>query len=282
MKNFLFYNTSKSGFSFQGDLLETIQTPYQKIDIIKTPDMGIMLCLDDYIMVTQVDEHQYHELIVHPSCILLKKYENALIIGGGDGFCCKEVIKYPFDNIIQIEIDEMVSKISQKYFHKELGSTFDNPIVKFLFQDALAFFPSKIKFDYISLDLNDPVQEGMHSHPLYSLEFYKKCSDSLNYDGFLAVQIGCPYTFNKHFTQNLQWLREIFPFVEVYGQYMRCYGTYQYFAKCSFQKMDINNEQIKQKMINFNLLNLKLYNPEYYKGLTQHSNEILNIIRDIK
>lgn len=282
MQNFFFHNTSKSGFSFQGELLESVQTPYQKIDIIKTPDMGIMLCLDDYIMVTQEDEHQYHELIVHPSCLSLKKYENALIIGGGDGLCCEEVIKYPFIKIIQIEIDEMVSKISQKYFHKELCGVFYNSRVEFLFQDALTFFPSSTLFDYISLDLNDPVQEGMHSHPLYTKTFYKTCADSLDYDGFMAVQIGCPYTFTKHFSQNLQWLKEIFPFVEVYGQYMRCYGTYQYFAKCSFQKNCISNEQVEQKMINFNLLNLKLYNPQYYQGLTMHSNEILDIIKKIK
>ena len=281
MQSFSFHNTSKSGFSFQGELLETIQTPYQKIDIIKTPDMGIMLCLDNYIMVTQADEHQYHELIVHPACLLLKKYKNALIIGGGDGLCCEEVSKYPFENIIQIEIDEMVSQISKKYFHKELCGVFNDSRVKFLFQDALTFFPSNTKFDYISLDLNDPVQEGMHSHPLYSQKFYKTCSDSLDIDGFLIVQIGCPYTFTQHFTQNLQWLKEIFPFIEVYGQYMRCYGTYQYFAKCSFKNINANNKQIKHKMNKFNLLNLKLYNPEYYQGLKQHSNEILSIIGKI-
>ena len=282
MKNFFFHNTSKSGFSFQGELLETIQTPYQKIDIINTPDMGIMLCLDDYIMVTQADEHQYHELIVHPSCLSLKRYENALIIGGGDGLCCEEVSKYPFENIVQIEIDEMVSKISQKYFNKELGGIFENTKVNFLFQDALTFFPSNTKFDYISLDLNDPVQEGMHSHSLYSQKFYKTCADSLDFNGFLAVQIGCPYTFTSHFTQNIKWLKDTFSFVEVYGQYMRCYGTYQYFAKCSFQQINVTNEQIKQKMINLNLSDFKLYNPDYYQGLTQHSNEILDIMKKIK
>lgn len=280
MQRFYFKSSPFTGFFWDGILLEEVNSDYQNIKVISHPEMGNTLILDDYIMVTQKDEYQYHELITHPNCLQLKHWNKALIIGGGDGLCAEEVLKYPFNEVTLVEIDQTVSEISKKYFNNELKSTFENPRFNGLYQDALKFFPNNDKFDFIALDLNDPAEEFMHSHPLYSGDFYQSCKQSLSKDGIMVVQIGCPYLFTKHFQYNLKLLKSMFKHVAVYGQYMRCYGTYQFFAACSdhvfIDKPDF--EIITQNLKNIGLSHLKLYNINMHKGMLMHNNEIIEIM----
>jgi spermidine synthase len=179
-----------------------------------------------------------------------------------------------------VEIDKAVSDMAEKYFKSGLNNTFQNPRFKCLYQDALTFFPTTEKYNFIALDLNDPTEEFMHSHPLYSGDFYNSCKSSLEDDGIMVVQIGCPHLFTKHFKHNVELLKKQFKYVAIYGQYMRCYGTYQYFAACS-DNIDLLHPDVKfiDNQINkFGISNLKLYNTNMHKAMLMHNNEIIDIL----
>ena len=282
-QRFYFKSSSTTGFYWDGVLLEESNSPYQKVSVIYNEEMGNTLILDDYIMVTEKDEHQYHELIVHPNCSQLTSHNNALIIGGGDGLCAEELLKYKFNLIDMVEIDEDVSKVSQKYFSKQLGTTFNNPRLSTHYQDALIFLKNvspNNKYDFIALDLNDPAEDFMHSHPLYSNNFYELCKSHLSSTGIMVAQIGCPHLFQEHFLRNAKTLKSMFKYHMIYGMYMRCYGTYQYFIAGS-DYINLNNPNysyMEQQLSELNSKPLKLYNLDMHKGMFFINNEIKNIL----
>lgn len=278
MQRFYFKSSPSTGFYWDATLLHHSKSQWQDIKVIENPEMGKTLVLDDYIMVSQKDEHQYHELIVHPNCVQLPTFNNALIIGGGDGLCAEEMLKYPFDSVDLVEIDEAVSTVSREFFAQELGGTFNNVRFHPHYQDALQFFPHDKRYDFIALDLNDPAEDFMHSHPLYSGEFYQTCKNHLAEKSIMVVQVGCPYLFTPHFLRNIKMLKKMFKHVAIYGQYMRCYGTYQYFASCS-DTIDVSHPDLSWDLtLPVGYEKLKLYNIYMHPAMLVQSNEIRQIL----
>ena len=58
--------------------------------------------LDEYrfyingnLQFSSMDEHRYHEMLVHPVMGLVPDHQRVLILGGGDGMALREVLKYP-------------------------------------------------------------------------------------------------------------------------------------------------------------------------------------------
>ena len=98
----------------------------------------------------------------------------------------------------------------------------------------------------------------------------------------MTVQIGCPYLFKSHFTHNVKTLKLLFKYVAIYGQYMRCYGTYQFFAACSdtINLMNPHFDTIQNNIKKSGLNHLQLYNPDMHKGLFMYNNEIKAILKD--
>ena len=47
--------------------LQTLQTPYQKLELLQTPQFGKVLRLDDCFMTSEGEEFFYHEALVHPA-----------------------------------------------------------------------------------------------------------------------------------------------------------------------------------------------------------------------
>jgi len=50
--------------------LYTGRTKFQSIEVLKSPSFGKLLVLDGKIQSSEVDEFIYHELLVHPRCLL--------------------------------------------------------------------------------------------------------------------------------------------------------------------------------------------------------------------
>ena len=69
------------------------KSSYQNIQIFDTYDFGIVMAIDDFIMLTAKDEFIYHEMIVHVPMATLKDVKNVLVIGGGDGGTLEELVK---------------------------------------------------------------------------------------------------------------------------------------------------------------------------------------------
>lgn len=265
MKKYEFKLNENVGFYWIAESLDVRNTKYQKIEIIQTNHFGKAMLLDNHVMFTEYDEHLYHEYIVYPNINQLSIFNNALIIGGGDGLCAKRILEYPFKKVVQVEIDKYVSQLAEKYFKSQLENTFYDERLVLKEQDALQYFPSVEKYNFIALDLTDPQEDNQLSNNLFNDGFYNDCKNALEEHGILIVQIGCPYLFPKHFNEQKIKLEKLFKYTCVYGGYMHCYGMHQYFIACS------NNINLKNP--NWKLIekNYKKYNKAKIYNLNLHN-----------
>jgi len=61
------------------------KTPYQDVSVIDVEELGRSLVIDGKIQSSLLDEHVYHESLVHPAMIAHGDPRRVLILGGGGG-----------------------------------------------------------------------------------------------------------------------------------------------------------------------------------------------------
>ncbi len=167
------------------------QTPYQKLEIYDTQTFGKLMVLDGCTMVTTRDNFIYHEMMSHVPLFSHPKPKKVAIIGGGDCGTLREVLKHPdVEDCWQIDIDEAVTRNSEKYF-PELCASNDDLRAHLLWEDGIKWIKDAApgSLDVIIIDSTDPVgpAEG-----LFAVDFYKDCYRALAEDGILVQQSESP------------------------------------------------------------------------------------------
>jgi len=167
------------------------QTEFQKIEVYETETFGHLMVIDGCVMLSSRDNFLYHEMMSHPALFTHKKPRKVVIIGGGDCGTLKEVLKHPdITEAWQVEIDERVTRVSEKYF-PELCEANGDPRANFFFGDGVRWMrdvePGSV--DIIIVDSTDPVgpAEG-----LFSTDFYRDCLLALGDSGILVQQSESP------------------------------------------------------------------------------------------
>lgn len=162
------------------------QSTFQKLEIYETETFGNLMVLDGCVMLTSRDNFLYHEMMTHPALFTHKSPKKIVIVGGGDCGTLKEVLKHPgVEEAWQVEIDERVTRLSEKYF-PELCESNEDPRANFFFGDGIQWMrdvePNSI--DIVIVDSTDPVgaAEG-----LFAADFYRDCMLALR-DGGIVVQ----------------------------------------------------------------------------------------------
>ena len=75
--------------------LHTERSQFQQIEVFESTFLGRVLALDGILQTSEVDEHVYHEMIVHPAMCAAPRIDRVLVIGGGDGGTAREVLRHP-------------------------------------------------------------------------------------------------------------------------------------------------------------------------------------------
>ena len=181
---------SAIGFRITGKLDE-VQSPFQKIEIFDSTDWGKLMVIDGAMMLTTKDNFFYHEMISHPVLFTHPNPKRVVIIGGGDCGTLREVLKHPgVESVTQCDIDEQVTRMSEKYF-PELCESNNDPRAELLFDDGVAYMancaPGSV--DVVIVDSTDPIgpAEG-----LFNQAFFESCHRALKDDGLLVQQSESP------------------------------------------------------------------------------------------
>lgn len=137
------------------------ESEFQRIDVFDSPEFGRFLVLDGYMMLTEKDEFIYHEMITHVPMAVHPHVRDVLVIGGGDGGACRELIRYgEIEHIDLVDIDEEVTKVCRKYL-PFTACGLDDPRVHVHFEDGLKFIRTKSDaYDLIIVDSTDPFGPG--------------------------------------------------------------------------------------------------------------------------
>ena len=170
------------------------QSPYQKIVLTLWRD-DLRLFLDGHLQFASVDEHRYHEALVHPALALAANRERVLIIGGGDGLSAREILKYSdVSQIDLIDLDPAVTNLSRRnvYMTRLNKNALNRPKVRIFNEDGFIFLQrAHMPYGAIIVDLPDPREEDLAK--LYSVEGYRLCLRHLAPGGVLATQATSPY-----------------------------------------------------------------------------------------
>lgn len=178
---------------YQHKIIYSKQTPYQKL--IVTAEKGrIQFYINGAIQFDSIDEHRYHESLVHPVMNMSQSHENILIIGGGDGLALREVLRY--DDVGHITLVDLDPAITTLFKVHPLLSTlnhhaYESSKVTVINQDAWKFIESSQHFyDVIIIDLPDP--NNISLSRLYSKAFYHILSSHLSRTGAMVTQSTSP------------------------------------------------------------------------------------------
>jgi spermidine synthase len=184
------YSGSSIGFRIK-QRLHAEQTPFQAIEIYESTDWGNVMVIDGCMMVTTRDNFLYHEMMSHPALFTHAGARRVVIIGGGDCGTLREVLKHDdVESAIQVEIDERVTRLAERYF-PELCASNNDPRAQLLFIDGIKWMaecePGSL--DVVIVDSTDPIgpAEG-----LFNEAFYASCLKALRQGGILVQQSESP------------------------------------------------------------------------------------------
>lgn len=177
------------------------QTEYQYLEIFETEKFGRLMTLDGLVMLTSRDNFIYHEMMTHPALFTHPDPKRVVVIGGGDCGCVREILKHPVESVIQIELDERVTRVSEEYF-PELCESNSDPRAQFEFTDGIEWMQQSAdgSFDVVIIDSTDPVGPAAG---LFSTEFYRHCHRALTDNGVLIAQSESPL-FHEHIVRDVQ------------------------------------------------------------------------------
>lgn len=167
------------------------KSEFQRIDVFESPEFGRFLVLDGYMMLTEMDEFIYHEMITHVPMAVHPDVRDVLVIGAGDGGVIRELVRYPeIRHIDMVEIDELVVEVCRKYLPKT-ACCLDDLRVSIHYEDGLRYVRTRENaYDLIIVDSTDPFGPG---EGLFTKEFYGNCYKALRKDGILINQHESPY-----------------------------------------------------------------------------------------
>lgn len=257
--------------------LYSVQSPFQKIDILESEEFGRFFTLDGYMMVTEKDEFIYHEMIVHVAMATNLNIKRVLVIGAGDGGTVRELTRYPFiEHIDMVEIDKMVVDVCKEFLPRT-ACKLNDPRVHLYFEDGLRYIRSKEnEYDLIIVDSTDPFGPG---EGLFTKEFYGNCFKALTEDGILVNQHE-----NAYYTSFAQSMRRahcrivnLFPICKVYQAHIPTYPSGHWLFGFASKKYDPVAD-LKADAWNQLGIYTRYYNTDLHRGcfaLPTYINELL-------
>jgi len=254
---------------YKNNIIYSAQTPYQKI--VVTGNRGLVqFYINGAIQFDSIDEHRYHESLVHPAMMNAKVHKNVLIVGGGDGMALREVLKYDdVAKVTLVDLDPAITTLFKK--HKTLSllndKAYSSSKVSVVNQDAWKFIEkAKVLYDVIILDLPDP--NNISLSRLYSQTFYQLLKKQLSKVGVMVTQASSPMFTHKAFWSIKKTMKNIGLYTQAYHTYVPSFGEWGFVLAGNFP---LNFEQ------NVSLENLHYMDTDVLKKMTIFAPDIAEI-----
>lgn len=175
-------------------------SPYQRI-VLTHSAVDWRLFLNGNLQFSSLDEYRYHETLVHPGLSVVKRRQNVLVLGGGDGMAVREILRYPdVERVTLVDLDKAVTDMfnSNETLQKLNNHSFSSEKVKVINQDAFVWIRNQSEtFDFIVIDFPDPSNYSLGK--LYTSSFYKEVHRILSPDGAVTLQCTSPLVARKSF-----------------------------------------------------------------------------------
>lgn len=192
--------TLAEGWIYADEIIHAENTPYQRIVVTRWRD-DVRLFLNQNLQFSSKDEYRYHEALVHPGLAGMAHARRALVLGGGDGFAVREILKYPnIESITLVDLDLAMTQLfsSAPLLRQLNGDALSSPRVKVINADAARWLEENgDTFDFIVADFPDPSSYSIGK--LYTAPFYRLLARHLAPHGRLVVQATSPFYARQSF-----------------------------------------------------------------------------------
>ncbi|WP_112429292.1 polyamine aminopropyltransferase [Thermogemmatispora tikiterensis] len=165
------------------------RSPYQEILILDTIGFGRALFLDGIPQSSALDEHIYHEALIHPVLVAHRQPKKVFIVGGGEGATLREVLRHnTVERVVMVDIDDTLVALAREHLGDWHQGAFDDPRVELVHADARGYLEKTSEtFDCVIVDATDPL-EGGPAALLFTTEFFKLAKSRLNPGGTFGMQ----------------------------------------------------------------------------------------------
>jgi spermidine synthase len=237
------------------------KSPFQTVDVVETRGHGRMLLNDGLIMVTERDEHVYHDMIAHVPLFVHPNPKRVLVIGGGDGGTAREALRHPgVEQVVMVEIDKMVVDACREFI-PQTSKELDNPRMELIIGDGVEYVKKATeKFDVILVDSTDPIGPAQ---PLFGEEFYRDIFNLLTDDGIVVAQGESPFFHPEVQASMLELLGKIFPIVRSYNfsnlTYPGGLWSFSFASKKYHPLRDFNESRVHDSKLEFDYYNAELH-----------------------
>lgn len=265
------YKNSKKLFSKK--------SKYQNVEVYYNDFYGNIMVIDGDLQITEYDEKNYHEMLVHVPLNYNHLSKRVLVIGGGDGGTVREICKHKnVKEVIMVELDKLVVTAARKFFPK-VSNKLDDKRVKLLFTDGNQWVKDNLKkytgyFDQIlvdSTDYNTAIE-------LFSDKFYSNLSKMLSKGGimcFNCINLSAPGDNALEIVDNL---RKLYNHVYLYQTIQSSYGSGHYsFCFCS-NDVDPRNTPVDWQAFYKKKTNCAYYNPRIHRDSFNLPNKYFPIV----
>ena len=221
---------------FDAPILMSKKSPYQRLTITRWKE-DIRLYIDGNLQFSTLDEHRYHEALVHPAVAVAGPPRRALILGGGDGMAARELLHYPeLEHIDLVDLDpEMTELFREHPLLSELNAhALGDPRVEVHNEDAMVWLERRLDaaradesitpFDLIVVDLPDPNNFALGK--LYSRTFYRLLRANLSPEGAAVVQSTSPYLAPQSFWCIVETLAAAELYTKPYHAHVPAFGDW--------------------------------------------------------
>ncbi len=200
------------------------RTRFQEYMIAELAGLGKSLIIDGKVQSSLLDEHWYHEALVHPVMLAHPCPRRVLIIGGGEGATAREVLRHRcVEHVVMVDIDRDLVEAAKRHLREWHQGAFDDPRLRVVIDDGRRFVENvRASFDVVILDVVDPTEGGPASL-LYTREFYEAVRGALR-DGIMVTQATSPTLTPDVYATIFRTLASVFRVARPYVTYMRSYN----------------------------------------------------------
>lgn len=272
----LFQPTADAVYGFpNARRLARVDSPYQRIEVWDTPQLGRLFTLDGRPMTSSGDEFIYHECMVHPAALTHPAPKAALVLGGGDGGAARQLLRHPgIERIVVAELDAEVVRLTREYLADVQGDAFDDPRVELVIGDAAHYVAAATaQFDLIVFDLTPPDSPAAG---LYTPDFYRQLKRVMSPNAILSLHLGSPYFHAERVAGLLGDLRDTFAMVRTMHTFVPLYGSLWMMATASdtLDPAALTAETLTQRLATRQIDSLRHYDPAFNAGLFSASRSV--------
>ncbi|WP_144147709.1 polyamine aminopropyltransferase [Paraburkholderia sp. BCC1884] len=270
----LFHPSLDAVYGFpQAQRLALVDSPYQRIEVWDTPQLGRLFTLDGRPMTSTGDEFIYHECMVHPAALTHPSPRAALVLGGGDGGAARQLLKHPdIARIVVAELDEQVVRLTREHLPEVHGGALDDPRVELVIGDAAHYVAAAApgQFDLVVFDLTPPDSPAAS---FYTPSFYAQLKRVMSPLAALSVHLGSPHFHAQRVAGLLDDLREAFAIVRTISAFVPLYGSLWMMATASdtLDPAALSETTLAERLAARRIHSLKHYDPAMHAALLSAS-----------